>query len=52
LVWASIIALAVLWALGVGGSYALGGLIHVLMAAAIVLATYRITQKRRARGAS
>jgi hypothetical protein len=52
MVWAVVIVLAGLWALGVGSSYAFGGFIHVLIAAAILLAAYRIIQSRQERGAS
>ena len=52
MVWAIVIVLAVLWALGVDSSYAFGGFIHVLIAAAIMLAAYRIIQSRQVRRAS
>ena len=39
--------LLVLWALGLVGSYTMGGLIHLLLVAAIVLVLVRIVQGRR-----
>jgi hypothetical protein len=39
--------LLVLWALGLVGSYTMGGFIHLLLAAAIVLVIVRLVQGRR-----
>ncbi|HEY2731946.1 MAG TPA: lmo0937 family membrane protein [Polyangia bacterium] len=39
--------LLVLWALGLVGSYTMGGFIHLLLVAAIVLVLVRIVQGRR-----
>jgi len=39
--------LLVLWALGLVGSYTMGGFIHLLLVAAIVLVLVRIIQGRR-----
>jgi hypothetical protein len=39
--------LLVLWALGLVGSYTMGGFIHILLVAAIVLVLVRIVQGRR-----
>jgi hypothetical protein len=39
--------LLVLWALGLVGSYTMGGFIHVLLVAAIVLVLVRVIQGRR-----
>lgn len=41
------IVLLVLWALGLVGGYALGGLIHLLLAVAIIIFLVRIVQGRR-----
>jgi hypothetical protein len=41
-----IIVLAVLWLLGMAASYTLGGLIHVLLAVAIILVVLRVIQGR------
>jgi hypothetical protein len=40
--------LLVLWALGLVGSYTMGGFIHILLVAAIVLVLVRVIQGRRA----
>ena len=39
--------LLVLWALGLVGSYTMGGFIHLLLIAAIVIALVRLIQGRR-----
>jgi multisubunit Na+/H+ antiporter MnhE subunit len=39
--------LLVLWALGLVSSYTLGGFVHVLLVAAIVLVLVRVIQGRR-----
>jgi hypothetical protein len=39
--------LVVLWALGLVGSYTMGGFIHILLVAAIVLVLVRVIQGRR-----
>jgi len=39
--------LLVLWALGLVGSYTMGGFIHILLVAAIVLVLVRVVQGRR-----
>jgi hypothetical protein len=41
-----IIVLLVLWVLGLATSYTLGGLIHILLAVAIVLVLLRFTHVR------
>lgn len=41
------IVLLVLWALGLVGSYTMGGFIHILLIAAVVLVLVRIIQGRR-----
>jgi hypothetical protein len=41
-----IIVLLVLWLLGVGTSYTLGGLIHILLVVAIVVMLLRVIQGR------
>ncbi|HSZ82534.1 MAG TPA: lmo0937 family membrane protein [Polyangia bacterium] len=40
--------LLILWALGLVGSYTMGGFIHILLVAAIVLVLVRVIQGRRA----
>jgi len=39
--------LLVLWAVGLVGSYTMGGFIHLLLVAAIVLVLVRVIQGRR-----
>jgi len=41
------VILLVLWALGFVGSYTMGGLIHILLVAAVVLVLVRILSGRR-----
>lgn len=51
MLWNLAIILALLWAIGLVTSYTLGGFIHVLVVAAIVLVMIRIVQNAaRARG--
>jgi hypothetical protein len=42
MLWTLAVLLLILWAIGLGSSYALGGFIHVLLAAAIVVVLIRI----------
>lgn len=41
-----LIVLVVLWVLGMGTSYTLGGLIHILLVIAIVVVLLRVIQGR------
>jgi hypothetical protein len=41
------VVLVLLWALGLVGGYALGGLIHVLLVLALVVVIVRVIQGRR-----
>ncbi|NPU93319.1 MAG: lmo0937 family membrane protein [Gammaproteobacteria bacterium] len=41
------IILLILWALGLVSSYSMGGLIHILLVAAIVVILVRVIQGRR-----
>lgn len=43
---ALIVALLVLWLLGLATSYTLGGLVHVLLVVAIVVVLLRVVQGR------
>jgi len=52
MLWSLIVILAVLWGVGLVSSYTLGGLIHVLLLAAVVLLIVRLVQGRRERTAS
>lgn len=47
LVWTIVIALLVLWALGASGTYAMGGLIHLLLVIAAIVIVVRLIQGRR-----
>ena len=47
MLWTLLTILLVLWLLGVVTLYTLGGLIHVLLVAAIVVFAIRIIQGRR-----
>jgi hypothetical protein len=47
MLWTIAIILLVLWALGLVTSYTLGGFIHILIVAAIVLVLVRLIQGRR-----
>jgi len=44
---ALVVILVVLWLLGLGTSYTMGGLIHVLLVIAIVVVLLRVIQGRR-----
>jgi hypothetical protein len=41
-----LIVLVVLWLLGMGTSYTLGGLIHILLVIAIIVVLFRVIQGR------
>jgi hypothetical protein len=47
MLWTIAVVLLVLWALGLVTAHAMGGVIHVLLIAAIVLVLVRIIQGRR-----
>lgn len=46
MLWTLAVILLVLWALGLVTSYSMGGFIHILLVAAIVLALVRVIQGR------
>jgi hypothetical protein len=46
MLWTIFIILLVLWALGMVTSYTMGGLIHVLLAVALVVLVIRLFQGR------
>lgn len=46
--WTLAIILLILWALGLGSSYTMGGLIHLLLIVAVVVVLFRIIQGKRA----
>ncbi len=41
------IILVIMWALGMVGGYALGGLIHLLLVVALIIAVLRVIRGRR-----
>jgi len=47
MLWTIAIILLVLWALGLVTSYTLGGFIHILIVAAVILVLIRVIQGRR-----
>src|ERR1017187_3890884 len=50
MLWTICVILLVLWALGMATSYTAGGLIHVLLAVALVVVIFRLIQGRRILG--
>ena len=47
MLWTIFIMLLVLWALGMVTAYTMGGLIHILLAVALVVLVIRLFQGRR-----
>jgi hypothetical protein len=47
MLWTIFIILLVLWALGMVTSYTMGGMIHILLAIALVVLVIRLFQGRR-----
>ena len=47
MLWTIAVILLVLWGLGLVTSYTLGGFIHILIVAAVVLVLVRLIQGRR-----
>jgi hypothetical protein len=47
MLWAIVVVLIVLWALGLVSSYTMGGLIHVLLVIAIIVILVNVIQGRR-----
>ncbi len=47
MLWTILMVLLVLWGLGMLTSYTLGGLIHLLLAAAVIILLVRLVQGRR-----
>ncbi len=48
MLWTIAMVLLVLWMLGMVSSYAMGGLIHILLIAAVVIMVARVITGRRA----
>ncbi|HVZ85983.1 MAG TPA: lmo0937 family membrane protein [Polyangia bacterium] len=47
MLWTIALILLVLWALGLVSSFTMGGFIHILLVAAIILVLVRLIQGRR-----
>ncbi len=47
MLWTVVLILLVLWALGLVGGFAFGGLIHLLLAVALIVVIVRLMQGRR-----
>lgn len=47
MLWTIAVVLLVLWALGMITSYTMGGVVHVLLVAAVVVVLVRIIQGRK-----
>lgn len=47
MLWTLVVVLLVLWALGLATSYTLGGLLHIVLLVALVLAVVQLVQGRR-----
>jgi len=48
MLWTIVLVLLALWLIGVTTSYTLGGVIHVLLALAVIAVLFRIISGRRA----
>jgi Family of unknown function (DUF5670) len=48
MLWYLVVALLVLWALGLASSYTLGGLLHLVLLVALVVAVVQLFSGRRA----
>ena len=47
MLWTICVILLVFWLLGMATSYTLGGLIHILLLAALIVVIFRVLQGRR-----
>ena len=47
MLWTLVFVLLVLWAVGLASSYTLGGLVHLLLLAALVVAVIQLVSGRR-----
>ncbi len=48
MLWTLVVVLLVLWVLGIATSYTVGGLLHILLLGALVLAVVQLLSGRRA----
>jgi hypothetical protein len=47
MLWAIVVILIILWALGMVTSYTAGGLVHILLVVAIIVIVVRLIQGRK-----
>ena len=47
MLWTLLVVLVILWALGLGTGYVMGGFIHVLLVAAVIILVVRLFSGRR-----
>ena len=47
MLWTLLVVLVILWALGLGTGYVMGGLIHILLVAAVIILVVRLFSGRR-----
>lgn len=47
MLWTLVLVLLVMWGLGLATSYTLGGLLHILLLVALVVAVVQLVQGRR-----
>jgi predicted nucleic acid-binding Zn ribbon protein len=47
MLWYLVMALLVLWALGLATSYTLGGMLHLMLVVALIIAVVQLVQGRR-----
>lgn len=47
MLWTVVLVLMVMWVLGLATSYTLGGLLHILLAVAVIVAIVQMVQGRR-----
>jgi hypothetical protein len=48
MLWTIAVILVVLWVLGLASAYTMGGLIHILLVAAVVMVVFNLISGRRA----
>jgi hypothetical protein len=47
MLWAIFVILVILWLLGLGSGYTMGGVVHILLVIAVVVVLVRIIRGRR-----
>ncbi len=48
MLWTLVAVLLIMWVLGLATSYTLGGLLHILLVVALVMAAFQLISGRRA----